>query len=89
MGYGVRVGQGFGGFLDLHEKVFFLAKMPGGCLTPRRSSFKLFHHGSFLLSIPLLESQYSLQIWLGTVLFKRITFESQTELKGQGEHKIK
>ena len=35
----VRMGQGFGGFLDLREKVFFLNAMPGGCLTPRRSSF--------------------------------------------------
>ena len=30
----VWVGQRFGGFLDLREKVFFLSTMPGGCLTP-------------------------------------------------------
>jgi hypothetical protein len=35
----VRVGQRFGGFLDLCEKIFFLSTVPGGCLNPRGSSF--------------------------------------------------
>jgi hypothetical protein len=35
----VWVGQRFGGFIDLREKIFFLSIMPEGCLTPRVSSF--------------------------------------------------
>jgi hypothetical protein len=38
----VWLGQGFGVFLDLCEKIFFLRKMPEGCLTPRGSSFFIF-----------------------------------------------
>jgi len=33
------MGQGFGGFLDLCEKVFFLNAMHGGCLTPAGQVF--------------------------------------------------
>jgi len=33
------VGRGFGGFLDLCEKIFFLKGNPGAVITPRRSSF--------------------------------------------------
>ena len=36
-----RVGQGFGGFLGLCEKVSSITTMPGGGLTPCRSSFYL------------------------------------------------
>jgi hypothetical protein len=33
------VGQGFGGFLDLREKVFFLLKCPGAVLPPAGQVF--------------------------------------------------
>ena len=38
----VRVGQGFGGFLGLCEKVFSLTAMPGGGLPPQVEFFFLF-----------------------------------------------
>jgi hypothetical protein len=37
----VWVGQGFGGFLDLREKVFFLLKCPGAVLPPAGQVFFL------------------------------------------------
>jgi hypothetical protein len=36
----VRVGQGFRGFVGLHEKVFFLSGMLGGGLAPAGRVFK-------------------------------------------------
>ena len=38
-------GQGFGGFLDLCENVFFLIQCRGGGLSPRRSNFFISYKG--------------------------------------------
>ena len=38
-------GQGFGGFLDLCENVFFLIQCRGGGLPPRRSNFVISYKG--------------------------------------------
>ena len=35
----VRVGQGFGGFFDLREKIFFLKICPGAVLPPQVEFF--------------------------------------------------
>jgi hypothetical protein len=56
------VGQGFGGFLDLCEKVFFLIQYPGAVLPPAGQVFFIKRTNSAILKRAFLDL-----IWTGFV----------------------